>query len=117
MTVRSRRDDGSASIIAVAVGLVTVLLAATFANAGAAIVAHHRAQVAADLSALAGAAHAIDGPSVACTSAATEANANGAHMLHCGLDGWDVIVSVEVRPLGPAAAFGSASASARAGPA
>jgi secretion/DNA translocation related TadE-like protein len=117
MTVRSRRDDGSASIIAVAVGLVTVLLAAAFADAGAAIVARHRAQAAADLSALAGAAHAIEGPSVACAAAATEATANGARVLHCGLDGWDVIVTVEVRPFGPAAAFGSATASARAGPA
>ena len=117
MTVRSRRDEGSASIIVVAVGLAAVLVAAALADAGAVIVAHHRAQAAADLSALAGAAHAIEGASASCAAAGVSADENGAQMLHCGLDGWDVVVTVQVRPFGPAAAFGSATASARAGPA
>jgi secretion/DNA translocation related TadE-like protein len=117
MTVRSRRDEGSASIIVIAVGLATVLLGAALADAGAVIVARHHAQAAADLSALAGAAYAIQGAAAACAVAETSAHANGAHMLHCGLAGWDLIVTVAVRPFGPAAAFGSAIASARAGPA
>jgi secretion/DNA translocation related TadE-like protein len=112
---RDRDDRGSATIIVLYAGLLTVLLASAFAAAGAAVVARHRAAAAADLAALAGAARAIAGEPAACARAAAIAAANGARLVRCQLDGWDLVVEVIVTlgvPLG-----GSATASARAGPA
>jgi secretion/DNA translocation related TadE-like protein len=117
MTVQGGRDRGSATILVLAVGLVTVLLGVAVAAAGAAIVARHRAQGAADAAALAGAAVAVDGEVAACAVATDVATANGAQLVHCGLDGWDVVVTVQVRPAGSAAVAGVSTASARAGPA
>jgi secretion/DNA translocation related TadE-like protein len=83
---------------------------------GAARVARHRAQVAADLGALAAAARAIDGPEVACARAARIVTANRGRMTSCVLEGLEVIVRVDVavRPLPGHARM--ASAAARAGP-
>jgi secretion/DNA translocation related TadE-like protein len=114
---RQRRDDGSATVIVLAAGLVTVLLALASAAVGAAIEARHRAQAAADAAALAAAGWAVYGESIACAQASRVAAANNAEMVHCGLIGWDALVTVSVRPAGPAAVEGSATASARAGPA
>jgi secretion/DNA translocation related TadE-like protein len=113
---RGRRDQGSATVLALAAGLATVIVAAAVAAAGAAIVARHRAQAAADAAALAGSAQAIAGEQIACAAAATIAAANGAEMIDCRLEGWDVLVTVQVRPVGPAATAGVATGSARAGP-
>ncbi len=114
---RAAGDRGSATVPVLAAGLVTVLIASTVAASGAAMVARHRAQVAADTAALAAAARAIEGESAACAEATTIATANGGQLVACTLDGWDAVVTVQVRPAGPAAAFGPAEASARAGPA
>ena len=68
--MRSSRDDrGGATVLVLAIGLVTVLVAIASAAVGAAIVARHRAQAAADLAALAGALAALDGVEVACARA------------------------------------------------
>jgi secretion/DNA translocation related TadE-like protein len=109
-------DRGSATVPVLAVGLVTVLVALVVAAAGAAMAARHRAQLAADAAALAGAARAVEGEQNACAAAAAIATANGAELVHCGLDGWDAVVTVAVRPPTVATAFGRAVASARAGP-
>jgi len=116
MTIQ-RRDDGSATVIVLAAGLVTVLLALASAAVGAAIEARHRAQAAADAAALAAAGWAVYGPAVACAQADRIAAANDAELLHCGLSGWDALVTVSVRPAGPAGVIGTATAAARAGPA
>jgi secretion/DNA translocation related TadE-like protein len=100
-----------------AVGLVTVVIAMAVAAAGAVIVARHRAQAAADLAALAGAARAVEGETAACARAGEIAAANGARLRSCRLTGWDLTVSTEVSPAQVAAVAGAATASARAGPA
>jgi len=99
-----------------AVGLLCVLVAASFAAAGAAIVARHRAQSAADLAALAAAVHLAEGPDPACGQARRIASANRARLVSCRVVGSDVIVTTEVRPAGVAALAGVARAHARAGP-
>jgi secretion/DNA translocation related TadE-like protein len=109
------RDEGSVTIWLVAAGLVVVLVATGFAVAGAAFVARHRAQAAADLAALAGSMRALDGEEAACERAADVSARNGARMVACQLDELDLIVTVEVAPA-LLAKMGSARASARAGP-
>jgi secretion/DNA translocation related TadE-like protein len=106
------RDRGAASIWALTAGLVLVLLAVAMAQVGTAISTRHRARVAADLGALAGAARTIEGAAVACARARQIVVANGAALLECRLDGLDLIVTTQV-----ASRFGTAGAAARAGPA
>jgi secretion/DNA translocation related TadE-like protein len=109
-------DRGGATVLVLAIGLVTVLVAIASAAVGAAIVARHRAQTAADLAALAGALDALDGVELACARAGEIAARNGGHLVACDVDGLDVVVTVEARPTGLAAVAGAAHASARAGP-
>lgn len=75
---------------------------------GSAVVARHRAQAAADLAALAGAARVADGPEAACSRSATIANAMAVAVADCTVDDLDVVVTVRA---------GKAQAAARAGPA
>jgi len=116
---RGRADDdrGAATIWVLAAGLLTVLVALASSAAGAAMVARHRAQGAADLGALAGAGRAIEGEDAACQRAGDIVSANGARLVGCRLDGFDLTVTAQVSPAGVAAIAGTARASARAGPA
>ncbi|SDM06506.1 helicase/secretion neighborhood TadE-like protein [Corynebacterium mycetoides] len=103
---RPRDDRGyatvtSAGVIAAVMGLFLVVAAA-----GARVADTHRAQAAADLSAVAGAQAHYQGAD-ACRVAAETAAANAAALTACELSGGDVIV---------AAAVGGAEARARAGP-
>ena len=111
------KDRGGASVLVLAFGLVVVLVGAGCAQVGAAVVARHRAQVAADLGALAGAAWAPSGDTVACDRAAAVVAANGATVEACALDGLDVVVTAVVTMHTGGLLRGSAHASARAGPA
>ncbi|WP_366526287.1 Rv3654c family TadE-like protein [Mycobacterium sp.] len=107
-----RGDRGSATVVAVA--MVGVLLGVTGAGAylGSVVVARHRAQAAADLAALAGAARLPAGAAAACSRAAAVARQMRADDTQCAVQGLDVVVTVEV-----AVAFaGAARAAARAGP-
>ena len=113
---RGMREGGSASVMALGVGLALFLVAVGFQAAGAAAVARHRAGVAADLAALAGALHVAEGPAAACDRARALTVENGAVLITCAVTGTDVTVTVAVAPAGPAALVGRASASARAGP-
>lgn len=95
--------------------MVAVLLCTTAAGAhlGAAVVARHRAQAAADLAALAAAAWLPHGPTPACDRAAAVGRQMRVFATRCVVDALDVVVTVEV-----AVAFaGAARAVARAGPA
>lgn len=100
-----------ACFCAMALIAVTVLVL----QVGAATLARQRAETAADLGALAGAAAALGGAQAACDAAAAVAAANGAAVRHCATDGADVLVEVRadvaVGPLGR-----RAEARARAGP-
>lgn len=113
----SPRDGGGATVWVLAAGSLTLTVAMASAAAGAAILARHRAHTAADFGALAAATRVIEGPGVACARAAEIVAHNGARMVGCDLNGFDVVVSVEVTPAGVAAAAGVATATARAGPA
>ncbi|MFC7482256.1 Rv3654c family TadE-like protein [Luedemannella flava] len=114
---RGRADRGGAGVLVLAFGLVVVLFGAACALVGAAVVARHRAQAAADLGALAGAAWAPVGESAACGRAAALVAANGADLVSCVLVGLDVIVTAAVTLDLPGPALGTATRSARAGPA
>lgn len=113
---RTGHDRGSASLWLLAVGLTVVALALAAAAVGAARVAGHRAQVAADLGALAGAARVVEGPAAACSRAGAFVGANGGRLRACVVDGLDLQISVEVPMAGPFGAGRAAAASARAGP-
>lgn len=95
--------------------MVVVLLSVTGAGAylGSAVLARHRAQAAADLAALAGAARLPAGAAAACASATAVAREMRVNDARCKVDGLDVVVTVHV----PVALVGTARAAARAGPA
>lgn len=95
MRSAAHEERGSATVYAVALMAVVLSVAAALAWAGGAVVAHRRAQAAADLAALAGASH----PESGCARAEAVADANGASLLHCRAAGGHVWVMVEV--IGP----------------
>jgi secretion/DNA translocation related TadE-like protein len=96
--------------------MVVALLVVTGGSAylGAAVVARHRAQAAADLAALAAAARVPAGPQTACAQANALARAMRVSTTGCTVDDLDVVVTIEV---GLAVGrWGTARAAARAGP-
>jgi secretion/DNA translocation related TadE-like protein len=97
-----------------AVAMVAVLLFATAAGAylGSVVLARHRAQAAADLAALAGAARLPVGPAAACARARVVAREMRVAGIECQVDGLDVLVTARV----PVAFVGATTAFARAGP-
>lgn len=103
-------------MLVLALGMLVALSAVTGVVRGVAVVARHRAEAAADLAALAGAAYAVDGYAAACTAADRVAQFNGSHLSRCVVAG-DVVEVVVVRPV-PFGRLGSwpASGRARAGP-
>ena len=97
--------------------MVVVLLTVTGGSAyvGAAVVARHRAQAAADLAALAAAAGLPAGPETACTQANAVARAMRVSTADCVVDDLDVVVTIEASLA--VGRWGNARAAARAGPA
>jgi secretion/DNA translocation related TadE-like protein len=104
-------------VTVVAAAMVVVLLTVTggVAHLGAAVVARHRAQAAADLAALAAAARVPAGAETACAQADAVARAMRAGPTRCVVDDLDVVITVEVSTAG--GRWGPARAVARAGPA
>lgn len=125
---RCRGDEGSGTVLVVALLAVAVVLAAALGTLGRAQVARGRAQAAADLAALAAAGAVAVPPGVPVAPAAIEAadpcgravataERNGARVTSCAA-GADGVVSVRVSVdggRGPLAL--TATARARAGPA
>lgn len=118
-TSRRRADEcGSGSVLvlglcaAVCTGVLLVSLL------GGAATARHRAQTAADLSALAASDVALGRrPGQPCAAAGAVAAANGGRLVGCRQDGDSVVVvTVTVVPAGPVSRLGTAEASAKAGP-
>ncbi len=113
---RARRphvDQGSATVLVVAMAGVLMFVMAGLAAVGGLVNAQRRAQSAADLTALAAAASVeVD----ACAEALRVATANAAGLDGCEVDGAAVRVTVSV--VGPAMAGRElrVSAEARAGP-
>ncbi|MFF0149937.1 Rv3654c family TadE-like protein [Micromonospora sp. NPDC005203] len=87
---------GGATVLVLAIGLVFLVVGTFGAAVAAAQLADQRAAVAADLGALAGAAHPLDGEVMACAFAGDVASRNAGRMVGCRLDGLDVLVTVEV---------------------
>lgn len=112
----ARRDeDGVGTVLVLALVGVLVFLALVASGTTAIVVGHRRAQLAADLAALAGAAAAQDGRDP-CAAAADQAARNGATGQECAVDG--PVVRVVVRVVLPAAlGHREVRARARAGPA
>jgi secretion/DNA translocation related TadE-like protein len=111
----SRDQRGAASLMAVAMLAVLLLLGAALGVVAAMVRAHRVAQSAADLAALAGATGLQEGGE-ACPAAARIADANQAAVTSCLVQGEEVVVEVSVdgpRWLGQQ---GDLSAQARAGP-
>lgn len=96
--------------------LIATLVTLTLGGAwlGAAVVARHRAQAAADLAALAAAARLPGGAAAACRQAQVVAEAMRATLQGCDVERLDVTVTVSARVGGRIGA--KAGAIARAGP-
>ena len=94
--------------MAVVVGVAAVCL-----QVGGVVVRRHEVGAAADLAALAAAAHLPDGVAVACGRARWVVERMGERLGGCAVSGWEVIVAVE----GDVSGFGPLSVRARAGPA
>lgn len=103
---RLLRDDGSATVTSAGIIAAVAVLALTVAAVVAGVADSHRARVAADLSAVAGATAYYAGADT-CAAAARTAELNGAQLNGCDIAGGDVVVG---------AARGRATAHARAGP-
>ncbi|OFE18790.1 hypothetical protein BA895_00970 [Humibacillus sp. DSM 29435] len=114
VAVSEGRDRGAGTVLAVT--LTGVVLGVTLAALvlGSAVVASHRARLASDLAALAGASQAQLGVGAgqACAEAGRVAASNGATLSWCSVDGQEVLLVVSV----PAGLTGLATARSRAGP-
>ncbi|MFT4125756.1 MAG: flp pilus-assembly TadE/G-like family protein [Gordonia sp. (in: high G+C Gram-positive bacteria)] len=113
-----RDDEGAATLVAVGVisALVAVLL--LVGHVGVAVLARHRAQSAADLSALAAAVEQVGGQGDPCAVASVIVDEQriSARVARCVVDGDDVVVEVVV-PVGLGRwGVRDAGARARAGP-
>lgn len=113
--IRRERDQRGAAVV-VGIGLVAVLVfvAAVSVATVAIVLAHRRAQVAADLASLAGAA-ALQRGADPCAAAAGIAGRHDADVTRCLVDGQSVVVATSVTLL-PALGGAEVPARARAGP-
>lgn len=111
-----RGDRGAASLLVLAVGLALVFAGVAGAAVGTARVGRHQARTAADLGALAGAVHAVDGTAAACAVAARYVAANRGRLTGCEVDGLEIVVRVEVAVTPLPGTLRYAAAAARAGP-
>jgi secretion/DNA translocation related TadE-like protein len=109
-------ERGSATLFAVAVIGVLVLVGAALGVVAAMVHAHRAAQSAADLAALAG-AHALATGEDGCAAATTVAVANGAVLELCAVGALDLRVMVTVTGPRWLGQTHDLSAEARAGPA
>lgn len=111
-----REQRGAATVLAVALLGLLVLLGCALSVVSAMFAAHRSAQTAADLAALAGAA-AVMGPQDPCAVATRTAAVNGAALTACVVDGRDVRVTVLVAgPRWRGLTSADLSAESRAGP-
>lgn len=110
-------DAGATAVLVLALAGLLSLIGATTSAVTAVAVARQRAAAVADLAALAGAEHALEGEAAACGRARRLAAEDEGRLRSCRLLGDVVEVVSEVRPPGPLGRLGSATARARAGPA
>lgn len=89
-------ENGAATVFGLALIALLGLVAAGSGVAVGALAGHRRAEAAADLAAVAGAA-ALQVGEDGCAAAARTAGANGADLDGCTVHGADVVVTVRVR--------------------
>ena len=109
-------DDRGVATVFMCMGAALVLAVTALAiHLGAAVLARQRAETAADLAALAGAALVLQGPDLVCAGVVRVAGANSAMVDSCVVQGTDVLVAVAASvQAGPIS--GTVVARARAGP-
>lgn len=109
-------ERGSGTVLVIGVVVAVLVLTTGGLLIGGAVVASHRARLAADLAALAGAALLRDSalPDRACAGAGRVAALNDAHLVSCSAAGLEVELTVTVRAPGWSE---QARARSRAGPA
>ncbi|MGW4485956.1 Rv3654c family TadE-like protein [Amycolatopsis sp. NPDC004368] len=112
---RSGPDEGVATVWTAIVAAALVGIAAAGWWLGTAVAARHRIETAADLGALAAAAHAADGPARACDRARDVAVHEGAIVTSCTWRERDALVEVRAASP-PVPGLPPPSAHARAGP-
>jgi secretion/DNA translocation related TadE-like protein len=112
---RRRADEGVATVWTAIAVTALVWLGAAACWLGAAVAARHRIEAAADLGALAAAAHAADGPAKACARAREVADHQGAEVTDCHWDKRDALVEVRATRT-PVPGLPPPTAHARAGP-
>jgi secretion/DNA translocation related TadE-like protein len=110
-------ERGSATVVGVGAVLALLTVFALAVHLGSAVITRHRAEAAADLAALAAAATTVGGTPQACARAQRVADRMATRITSCDVHGWEVSVQVEASPPGPLGRFGTARATARAGPA
>lgn len=111
---RCRDDRGAAVVVALALTGLLLFVAAISVGTVAIVLAHRRAQTAADLAALAAAA-ALERGGDACVAATTIAGRHEAAVTQCAIEGLTVLVATSVA-LPTALGGGDVPARARAGP-
>ena len=110
-------ERGSATVVGIGAVLALLAVFALALQLGSAMITRHRVEAAADLAALAAAAHAVSGTPQACGRARRVAENMAVRLTACEVRGWEVSVRAEAAPPGFLARFGMARATARAGPA
>jgi secretion/DNA translocation related TadE-like protein len=108
-------EEGFATIVAVGLGLVVMVITAAVAAAGTVVAARHRAEAVADMAALAAAQHAVAGQDAACAAARALTDAEHVALLQCRLEGLDAFVTTAMAPPGRLALLGLVHGQARAG--
>ena len=108
-------EAGSGTIGMLLVMVVVLLIGLVMTAVSAVAVSRQRAASAADLAALAGYAHALEGRPAACRAAAAVLTPVGAELLACTITDGVVEISARVQPAGVLRQWGAATALARAG--
>lgn len=96
MKARPGSDNGSATVLVVAVGMFLSAVAMAVGLVATGLTAHRQAVRAADLAALAGAQQSLSDHRVACTTAAEVAVRNGAVLRSCRLEAATLVVEVTI---------------------
>ncbi|SNR62645.1 helicase/secretion neighborhood TadE-like protein [Haloechinothrix alba] len=109
-------DEGFATVWAAGAVLAVLTFYGLLIWLGAATVTRHRVAAAADLAALAAAAHVADGSDGACAQAGRVARRMDTRLRACELDGRDALVRVRAQPPLVPAELGTVTVGARAGP-
>lgn len=110
------RDEGGATVLAAFALAALLVVVIAVVHVGSAVSARHRAQAAADLSALAAAGALDRGVADACSSAETIARRMSGRLTECTVEDWDVVVEVSITVTLGRFGVRDAVASARAGP-